>query len=169
MVKNPIKEREKNDKINANKINNQLNCNKNNSCLFYKTLNTRRINSNFYSDFMKYNSSNNININLNFQNQLDNNNYNNKFNSFFDKNTKYFYSTQTKMVSNDNIINSFRSSRINKFINNNIIPLLNDYEGGKSPSYKKKIKKFEKVEFLPTLKNRLLNNNKLKNKKNLCK
>ena len=167
LVKNLVKEREKNDKINLNKISNKLNYNKNNSCLFYKTLNTRRINSNFYSDFMKYNSSNDLN--LNFQNQLDNNNYNNKFNSFFDINTKNFYSTQTKMISNDNIINSFRSTRINKFINNNIIPLSNYYEGVKSPSYQKKIKKFEKVEFLPILKNRLLNNNKSKNKKNLCK
>ena len=164
LLENPFKEKENIGKMSLNKINYEPNYNKNNSGKFYKALKARRINSNFNTDFMKYSSSNDIN----FQNQIDNNNYINKYNSFFDKNIKNFNSTQTKLLYNDNIINSFRSTKMNKFINNNIIPLsnYNNYEGARiSPSYNKKFKKLEKVELLPKLKNRLLNNSKSKNKK----
>ena len=154
------KEKEKKDnKISLNKFNDELNYNKNNTELLYKTLNNNRMNSNFKTDFMKYSSLN--------DKKLLKQNYNNKYKDVFDRNKKMFNSTHTKILSNDNLLNSFRSNQMNNFMSNNIMSLSNNnFEGNQLyPSYSKKFKKFEKVDVLPVLKNRILNNNKLKNKK----
>ena len=162
---NSCKEKEKNKNKNKNlqtlnRFNYFSNYNdKNAASIFYKTLNTRKNNTIFKSDYIRFNS-----LNDGFTKKK---NVNSNFNIIYDIDKLKFNSTQNKFLYNDNLINSFRGNSIKNIINNSRFHLPsfsnnNFSEIGFSPSYNKKIKNYEKMKLFPILKNK-------RNFKKICK
>ena len=139
--------------------------------MFYKTLNNKRTNSNFKKEYIKYNSLNDVYskrklINNDLKTFLDNKTQNN------------FNSINSKIFPNDNSFNTFRGrNMLSRYIeinndifannSNNINLLYNSNNQIKSIDEKRK--KFDKIKLFPILRNRVLHNNEIKNKRLLFK
>ena len=155
MLSKIIKEKDKKN-INLNKnLDINYNLNSISPSSFYDTLNKRK------TSYMKFNSLNNKDLKKKY--------INNEYHAFYDKIMKNSNSSQENLPYNEQIINSFRGTKVNKFINRNIIPISSKNSNSNGielyPSYNEKVKNFEKLKIFPILKNRFFNNNKLKIKK----
>ena len=155
LIKNSDKQKEK-DKIKnlgiLNKFNYFSNYNDNNSTsIFYKTLNTKKNNSIFKSDYTRFNS---LNDGFTKRKKLNNN-----YNIDYDIDQFKFNSTETKFLYNDNLINSFRGNSINNIINSSRFHLPsfsnnNFIKTSLTPSFNENINNYEKVKLFPILKNK---------------
>ena len=134
--------------------------------MFYKTLNNKRTNSNFKTEYRKYDSLNGVYskrklISNEFKILLDNKTLNN-FNSF-----------HSKFFIKGNTFNTFRGRNMlkgyleikNKKPFEDVISNRMMNQSNQIKSEDRNLKKFEKIKLFPIFKNRFLHNNKIKNKK----
>ena len=134
--------------------------------MFYKTLNNKRTNSNFKTEYIKYDSLNGVYskrklISNEFKILLDNKTLNN-FNSF-----------HSKFFIKGNTFNTFRGRNMlkgyleikNKKPFEDVISNRMMNQSNQIKSEDRNLKKFEKIKLFPIFKNRFLHNNKIKNKK----
>ena len=134
--------------------------------MFYKTLNNKRTNSNFKTEYIKYDSLNGVYskrklISNEFKILLDNKTLNN-FNSF-----------HSKFFIKGNTFNKFRGRNMlkgyleikNKKPFEDVISNRMMNQSNQIKSEDRNLKKFEKIKLFPIFKNRFLHNNKIKNKK----
>ena len=159
---NYIKEKKDNiNKMSLNKINNESLYNNDYVPLSHKTLKTKRTNSNYKNEYMKYSSLNDKLWKKKFIRNEYNTNYEKKILNIFN-------STQPKILNNNRLLNDFKGYNTNIFsnLNNNFLSIPNSSKYNEILFYPSlKNKNFEKIRLFPILKNRFLNNNKLKNKK----
>jgi len=159
---NYIKEKKDNiNKMSLNKINNESLYNNDYVPLSHKTLKTKRTNSNYKNEYMKYSSLNDKLWKKKFISNEYNTNYEKKILNIFN-------STQPKILNNNRLLNDFKGYNTNIFsnLNNNFLSIPNSSIYNEILFYPSlKNKNFEKIRLFPILKNRFLNNNKLKNKK----
>ena len=153
----------KNKKITLNKMKYDSNYNEYFETPLYKTLNSRRANSYFKNDeYMKYSSLND----KHWKKKL----FNDKYNSIIDKKIiNIFNSTQPKIV-NDDLFTKYKTNNLLNINNNNHISIQTNNIFNEIllyPENEVKNKKFDKMKFLPKLKNKFLNSNKIKNKKGM--
>ena len=135
--------------------------------MFHKTLNNRRTNSNFKNEPIKCNSLNEIYAKRKL--------ISNEFKDILDNKTQNNFNSNSKIFLNDNSFNTFRGrNMLRRYIEiNNNKPFANNSNNlnllynssNQIKSYDEKQKKFEKVKLFPLFRNRVLHNNKIKNKK----
>ena len=135
--------------------------------MFHKTLNNRRTNSNFKNEPIKCNSLNEIYAKRKL--------VSNEFKDILDNKTQNNFNSNSKIFLNDNSFNTFRGrNMLRRYIEiNNNKPFANNSNNlnllynssNQIKSYDEKQKKFEKVKLFPLFRNRVLHNNKIKNKK----
>ena len=134
--------------------------------MFYKTLNNKRTNSNFKTEYIKYDSLNGVYskrklISNEFKILLDNKTLNN-FNSFH---SKFFIKGNTfNTFRGRNMLKGYLEIR-NKKPFEDVISNRMMNQSNQIKSEDRNLKKFEKIKLFPIFKNRFLHNNKIKNKK----
>ena len=134
--------------------------------MFYKTLNNKRTNSNFKTEYIKYDSLNGVYskrklISNEFKILLDNKTLNN-FNSFH---SKFFIKGNTfNTFIGRNMLKGYLDIR-NKKPFEDVISNRMMNQSNQIKSEDRNLKKFEKIKLFPIFKNRFLHNNKIKNKK----